>query len=176
VSFWHTERNQLVEHWWQYTKSIRVIEWKELNIGETSGCRVVGAGSFVTTAASQTHVLVGCWCILGDWHTTMRVCLLLQEHGTSWSHLLIHRTATATDCQCSQLWVCQVLLLSSCIRIISSCKHIILIFPNWEILQCYVSHTAVSILIFWSSVVRLFLCQRIWEIDLQCRPSTADLG
>jgi hypothetical protein len=59
----------------------------------TSGCREVGAGSSATTAVSQIHGLAGCWCIPEDLLTTTRVCLLLKERGTSWSHSLTHRRA-----------------------------------------------------------------------------------
>lgn len=113
VICWHTEKNQLVVHWWQYTKSTWL---NRLNIRVTLDCREVGASSSVTTAVSQTLGSDGCWCTLGDWHTTTRVCLLLKEHGTSWSRLLIHRPATATNCQCSQLQGCQMLLFSSFVR------------------------------------------------------------
>lgn len=82
--------------WYMGGNTQRALDWIGLNIRLTSDCREVGASSSVTTVVSQTHGSDGRWCTLGDWHTTTRVCLLLKEHGTSWSHLLIHRPATVT--------------------------------------------------------------------------------
>lgn len=56
--------------------------------------REVDAGSSAIIAVLRILALAGCWCILGDLHTTMRVCLLLKERGTSWFHLLTLRRAT----------------------------------------------------------------------------------